>query len=505
MLETFIDALTRHARERPNAVALSDDRVKLTWTEVAAWVEAASGWLVARGLPRQAPVLGWLPNTVEWYLLRLACERAGLLWVPVSSAQGVREVTTIAERVRPLMIVSPALFRGRDYAEEVCRICGEAKLETLQVKLPDDAPLRLDSPHADPARATRLDEGAHILTTTGSEGIPKLALYTLAAAAERARAQAVLLGITPDDVVVALSTGTGPGKTSWLAAPMAGAAVFTLSVFRAEQALEMIERERATIVSGTPAQISKLLSDMLRFDVSSVRLWYMSGSVLPPALAEALEARTEGVAISVYGATDFGGWAAPDLGDAQAVRHRTVGRPRGGTEFRVVDMEGHNVPKGEVGEILGRGPCCVSGYYGDPELTRKRWRGGWFQTGDLGRFDEQGNLVILGRARDLIIRGGDNIAPDEIEKLLRTHPSVSQVAVVGIPDPVLGERVCACVVPLPGSPPTLETLREHLRREGIAHYKLPERLVVLSALPTVGDKVDRLGLAARATAEASSD
>ena len=116
----------------------------------------------------------------------------------------------------------------------------------------------------------------------------------------------------------------------------------------------------------------------------------------------------------------------------------------------------------------------------------------------LAAIEASGNLVILGRARDLIIRGGENVAPGELEALLRGHPAVAQVAVVGVADPILGERVCACVVPAPGAAPTLEALREHLRRARIAHYKLPERLLLLPALPVVGDKLDRLGLAARA-------
>jgi len=270
-------------------------------------------------------------------------------------------------------------------------------------------------------------------------------------------------------------------------------------VFRPLAALELAARERATIIAGTPAQLTMLLPELGRFDLSSVRVWYTAGSVLPSALAEELESRTEGVVVSVYGATDFGGWAAPELDDPPDVRYRTVGRPRGGTEFRIVGADGRDEPPGGIGEVLGRGPCCVSGYVGDAELTQERWRDGWFRTEDVGRLDAAGNLVIVGRARDLIIRGGENIAPEEIETLLRGHPAVRDVAVVGVPDGVLDERVCACVVAVPGTRPTLATLREHLRAQRIAHYKLPERLVVVPSLPTIGDKVDRAALVARAT------
>ncbi|MFQ5829273.1 MAG: class I adenylate-forming enzyme family protein [Candidatus Methylomirabilia bacterium] len=502
MTETFIEALTRHVRERPEAPALVDDRARLTWAEVSAWVEAAAGWLASRGLPRGAPVLGWLPNAAEWYLMRLASERAGLLWVPVPAAQGVREMASVAARVRPVLLVTPTRSRGRRYLLEADGVCAKAGIDPIRLAVLEDGLLTLAGPPAGPARATRLDEPAHALATTGSEGTPKLSVYTLAAAAERGHAHALLLRMTPDDVVLALSAGAGPGRTPWLAAPMAGATVIAVPIFRTEAALEAVERERATIVCGTPAQLAMLLPHLGRFEVAAVRLWYTAGSVLQVTLAEEIEARTNGIVLSVYGATDFGGWAAPDLDDPPVVRHRTVGRPRGGTDFRIVDHAGREVPPGESGEILGRGPCCVAGYLGDDALARERWRGGWFHTGDIGRFDERGNLVILGRARDLIIRGGENIGPEEVEALLRTQPEVAQVAVVGVPDPVLGERVCACVVPRAGTLPRLEALREHLRRQGLAHYKLPERLVIVPALPVVGDKIDRRAVAALAADEA---
>ncbi len=501
MIETFIEALARHALEQPGGVALVDDRVRLTWREVAGWVEEAAGGLAAHAGGRRAAVLGWLPNAAECYMLRWACERAGLLWVPVSANQGLREITSIVARVRPAVLVTYAQFRQRDFVREADEACREAGLDPVRIAVPEHALLRLDGPRLDPTSATGLQEEAHLLATTGSEGLPKLCPYTLEAAAERGHAQAKLLRMTRDDIVLALSAGTGPGKTPWLAAPLVGATIVAVPIFRPELTLRLTEGERATIVCGTPAQFAMMLPHLASFDLSSVRVWYTAGSVLPNGLAEEFEARTKGIVLSVYGATDFGGWAAPDLHDPPAVRHRTVGRPRGGTEFRIVDAAGRDLSRSEAGEILGRGPCCVDGYYGDLDLTRERWRDGWFRTGDVGRFDERGNLLILGRTRDLIIRGGENIAPEEIETLLRTHPAVAQLAVVGVPDAVLGERLCACVVPAPGPPATLEMLREHLRAKGVAHYKLPERLVILPALPMVGDKIDRHRLAAQVAVE----
>jgi len=496
--ETLVAALARHARERPGACALADESARLSWRETADWVERTAAWLAAQGLARGAPVLGWLPNCAEWFLLRLACERAGLFWVPVPASQGRREITSIAARVRPAVAVSAARYRDRDDAAELDAILAGLDLAPVRVTLPESGLLRLEgtSPHAGPE--LRMEENAHALATTGSEGIPKLAVYTLGAACRRAHAQAELLGLSDTDVLLTLSPGVGPARAAWLAAPVAGARVFAMARFGVDAALELIGRERATVVCGTPSQLAMLAPELGRADTSSVRFWYTAGSVLPVSLAEELEARTRGRVISTYGGADFGGWAAPAPEDSAAVRHHTVGKPRGGTLFRFVDGSGRDLPQGATGELIGRGPCCVSGYLG--EAGRDRWRDGWFHTGDLASLDAAGNLVIAGRLNDVIVRGGDNVSPSEIEGLLRAHAGIAEAAVVGIADPVLGERVCACVVPAAGASPDLESLRECLHRSGLAHYKIPDRLLVLEALPSVGDKIDRRALSALAVA-----
>ncbi len=493
MSETVVAALARHAREQPASLALADDRVRLSWRETEEWVNRAAGWLASRGLSRGAAVLGWLPNCAEWYLLRLACERSGLFWVPVPASLGRRELSSIAERVRPAVAVGVERYRERALSRELKDIFSALDLDPIPVTVEAASFLRLECPDWSVAQPLELPENAHALATTGSEGIPKLAVYTLAAACARGHAQARLLELTASDVLLTLSPGVGPARAAWLAAPFAGAGVIALPVFGVQAALEGIERERPTVVCGTPSQFSKLMAGLAEIETSTVRLWYMAGSVLPITLAEQLEAQTRGKVVSTYGGADFGGWAATDPGDAPSVRHCTVGCGRGGTEFRIVDPQGRDVPRGAAGELIGRGPCCVHDYLG--EAGRDRWLNGWFHTGDLASLDEDGNIVILGRLKDVIIRGGDNVSPAEIEALLRTSPAVSDAAVIGVSDPVLGERVCACVIPAAEPMPELESLRAHLRGLGLAHYKLPERLVLLDTLPSVGDKIDRRALA----------
>jgi len=494
-METITEAVARQARERPRAIALVDGSTRLAWADVKVWADRAAGWLLALGFPRGSTILGWLPNCAEFYLVRLACEQAGLFWIPVPSGQGKRELESIIERARPALLITKGRFRDRDYKAEADEICERLGIAPRRVTLPEAGLLSLDGAPADPGVAMQLEEMAHALPTSGSEGIPKIALYTLAAACERAHAQCQLLGLLPSDILLVLSPGVGPARAAWLASPVAGSCVVAMQVFGTDAALELIERERVTIVCGTPAQLAMLAAKLDQVDTSSVKIWYTAGSVLPPTLAEELEARTRGIAVSTYGGADFGGWAAPDPSDTPAVRFHTVGRPRGDTEFRIVDLHGSDVPAGDVGELIGRGPCCISGFIG--EHGQDKWRDGWFHTGDLAWIDPSGNIVIVGRLKEVIVRGGDKVSPIEVEALLRTHPAVSQVAVIGIPDPVLGERVCACIVAASEHDrPDLDTLRSHLRAQGLSLYKSPEKMFVLDALPVVGDKIDRRALAA---------
>ena len=488
-METIAAAVARHGRERPHATALADDRVRLNWSETAAWVEAAAGWLAGQGFGRGRPVVAWLSNCAEWNLFRFACERAGHPFIPVPASQGMRELRAILEDTNPVLLVSKGHFRRRDYEAECAEICSNLAPPPQILTLPDDAVPTLEGTPPDAAAALKLNEIVHALATSGSEGIPKIAHYTGEAAARRGEGQTEILGLRPEDIFLVLSHGTGPARPAWLAAPMIGAGIVTMPIFTAEGALTLIEAERPNLVCATPAQLAMLAPGLSGINCASVRIWYTSGAVMPASLAEELENVTGVPVISTYGGADFGGWACPAPDDSPEVRRHTVGKPRGGTEFRLVDSGGENVAVGKIGHLIGRGPCCVGGYLG--EAGQDSWIGGWFQTGDLARMDVEGNYAIVGRMKNVIVRGGDKVIPVEVETILRTYETIDQVAVVPVPDPILGERVCACVVPAEGAQVELEDLRRFLEQHGVAYYKIPERLIFLGSLPMVGDKVDQ--------------
>ena len=526
---SFAQCWDRQARERGERVALSDRRRSLSWREAADLSRRLARGLLARAEPG-AVVACWLPNWVELYLLRIACERAGLIWLPIAASLREWELQNILERARPAVLIVPEWFRDRDCAADASSVLAKLSSPPPQLVISggprpaggislDELVQRGSGPLAPGLPERPADDALVILPTSGGTGLPKFAEFRISAWFRRAQAQAELLELRAEDVVLALSQGIGPSIIPLFAAPLVGAAACLVDESDPGIVFEELARVRPTIVCGVPPQITALLDhpDWSSAGVDRVRLWYTTGMAFPPGAAARLEGSTRGMVLSGYGAMDFGGWAVPSPGDPPNVRFHTVGHARGGTELRLMDDAGREVSAGEVGEIWGRGPSCASGYFRDEVATREAWTSdGWFRTGDLGRFDAAGNLAIVGRKRDIIRRGGKTIQPGEIEALLSTHPQIYKAAVVGFPDPALGERTCVFVVPKRGEIITLGDVTGYLRHRRIASFKLPERLELVDDLPVRGDKIDRAALrkmieervlgaaAARARADAKS-
>jgi len=524
----FAQSWDRQARERGEQVALSDRRRSLRWREAADLSRR-----LARGLLAQAEagavVACWLPNWVEQYLLRIACERAGLIWLPIAASLREWELQNIFERARPAVLIVPEWFRDRDCAADARRVL--AKLSSPQPVLVvsggprpaggislDELVQQGSGPQAPAMPERPAGDALVILPTSGGTGLPKFAEFRISAWFRRAQAQAELLDLRAKDVILALSQGIGPSIIPLFAAPLVGAAACLVDESEPGIVFEELARVRPTVVCGVPPQITALLEQpsWSSAPVDQVRIWYSTGMAFPPGAAARLEGSTRGIVLCGYGAMDFGGWAVPSPLDPPEVRFHTVGRARGGTELRLMDEASRQVTAGEVGEIWGRGPSCASGYFRDEIATREAWTSdGWFRTGDLGRFDAAGNLVIVGRKRDIIRRGGKTIQPGEIEGLLSAHPKIYKAAVVGFPDSTMGERACAVIVPKRGEVITLGDVTGYLRERRIASFKLPERLELVDDLPARGDKIDRaalrkmieeriLGAAATAGADAKS-
>jgi len=508
--DTFAGYVDRQAATRPRALALSDQERSLTWGELKRWTDAVACALVRRGLPRDSVLASWLPNWVESYLIRTACEKAGLVWLPMAHSLGPHELLFILRTSRAAAIILAHSQRG-DYQGQLESLApaldslgyrlvargaagpGAESLEGLAAEAATDQEVRGLAP-----RSCRWLDVSTLLPTSGSTGPPKLCEYLLAGMTARGRAQAELFHLAPDDVVVATLPGFGPSITPLLAAPVAGAPVVLLERPDPAALSRLIRDRKATVVCAVPAIYHDLwpLIEAKAADFSSVRIWYSTAMQMPVALAGNLEERTRGRVVCGYGAVDLGGWVASSPDDPPQARWQTVGMPRGGTEIKLVSGDEGS---GFEGEIWGRGPSSAAGYFGDPAATREAWtEDGWYRTGDLGRIDEEGRLAILGRRVEVINRGGQKVFPAEVEMLLERHPGISRAAVVPFPDARLGQRACAYVVPRYQQPITLDGITRFLGGLGLASYKFPERLEVVSELPLAsGWKVARQTLRER--------
>jgi non-ribosomal peptide synthetase component E (peptide arylation enzyme) len=290
-------------------------------------------------------------------------------------------------------------------------------------------------------------------------------------------------------MAIAPHAGGAAGTLTYFAAPIAGAKTVMLEEFEPEDALALIEKEKATAIGVVPTHLVRMLEcDASKYDLSSLRFIRSAGGYLSPQIAEEAENAFGASITSDLGTQDMGSVSGCRVEDSKDLRRRTVGRMLPGNKVRLLDKDtGKDVPDGEPGVLWFRGPHAPAGYYRDEKLTATVFdEDGWTTTSDIVKFD-QGCLWILGRAKDMIIRGGQNLYPAEIEGLLNGHPSVASVAVVGYPDRMMGERAAAYVIPKKGMTFTFEEMVDFLKSKKLAMFKIPEHLEIVSEFPAVGD------------------
>ena len=508
------DLVEQSARDYPDKEAAVDSKTRLTWKEVSQQIDMITRGLLDLGFKRDDVVATQLPNSVEYFLLFFACEKAGVIMATTQHTFRQAEMEPILRQAKAKGIIITRKFRDFDYFSMIEELRpGLPELKHVIV-VGDDIPEGTVSlteimhrdledkypPHYFQKIRFKPYEVTRIFNTSGTTGTPKCIERPVAPRILAGKILTERLGIVHDDVIMA-SWNLGAGVTLFvtqICAPLVGAKLVTLEHFTPELACEVIERERVSVLTLLPAQMATLLDypDLDRYDLSSLRVIFTGTQFLTPELGARVEAKLKCLVVTVYGSGDTAAISATSVNDSQEVRLRTVGRPLEGNEVKIIDSDGNPVPQGEVGEVCVTGPNLVSGYFGNPELTRELWQDSWFCTGDAGKIDEEGHVVLFGRKRDVIIRGGQNIYTSEIEELLMQHPKVNDVAIVRMPDPVMGEKQCAYVIPKRGQTFDFEEMISFLRSRKLATYKLPERLEILAEFPLVaaGNKVDKIRL-----------
>jgi len=544
---TIGDALREAAARwgEREALVVRHQAVRLTYAELDRRTDELAAGLLALGLEPGDRVGVWAPNCLEWALAQYATARAGIIQVNINPAYRTHELEYVLNKVGCRALVTAARFKSSDYVAMVNEIAPE---------LAGAAPGELKAQRVPALESViRLGEGA----TAGMYAFD--AVPGLAGEGERERLRAIEADLSPDDPIniqfTSGTTGSPKGATLthfnilnngyFTARGMAlteadrlcipvplyhcfgmvmgnlgclttgATAVYPNDGFDPEKTLEAVEAERCTALFGVPTMFIAELDhpEFERFDLASLRTGIMAGSPCPMEVMKRVVERMHMAEVTIaYGMTETSPVSfQSSTRDPLERRVSTVGRVHPYVQVKVCDGEGRVVPCGERGELMTRGYSVMRGYWADAEKTAEAIdEAGWMHTGDLAVIDEEGYCNIVGRVKDMVIRGGENIYPREVEEFLYTHEKVQDVACFGVPDARFGEELCAWVKLREGAEATEEEIREYCKGR-IAHYKVPRYVVFVGEFPTtVTGKIqkfvmrermcERLGLAAAHTA-----
>jgi fatty-acyl-CoA synthase len=499
---TIGDLLHRTAGSYPDrlAVVSRHQSQRMTWAELSAAADKVARGLWSLGIRRGDRVGVWSTNCIEWIMMQMGCARAGAALVNVNPAYRSHELQFTLTRSRMKALFLWRQDKRANYGEILERARHGLTLE-LEHTIFFDSPEWPALLEADGHLPDRVDVEviANIQYTSGTTGLPKGVLLTHHNVVNNGQFLAQGFHYTEQDSIVVPVPlfhcfGCVIGTMSAL---NSGAAIILPNwTFDAHAVLTAIHEERATSVYGVPAMyVAEFgLPDFHSFDLSSLRTGMMSGAPCPIELMKRVlnEMQIRELVIA-YGQTETSPVVTmSDAADSIEVRVNTVGRAMPQTDIKVMSATGETVPRGEQGEICVRGYALMKGYDEDAEGTALVIQpDGWLKTGDLGVMREDGCLRITGRSRDVIIRGGENIYPREVEEFLYTHPKVGEVQVVGIPNERLGEIVVAWVRLRPGQDATEEEIRDWCQGQ-IAYYKVPEHIRFVSEFPaTLSGKIQK--------------
>ncbi len=480
--DLLTDHVRSHAERDPSGTAIVDGARRLSWAQLWAASARCAQRLRELGVSAGEVVSTQLPNGAEIVALHLATELVGAAHNPLAVQFREYELGQVADIMEPTLVIHPGILDGIDYgaihAGTKAGRSGRA-IDVSDCVMPGETPVGVIR------AATKADEIAFILNTSGTVSIKGVA-HSHQEAMFSTRTVAGLIGIDGSDTVMCAIPMTWGGGLAWGVrfALHAGATLVSLPRWDPQAAASIIDEEGVTFIYGPPTLARDLVSlaDVWRPEVALKMI--CAGAPIPREICR--KARDDlGVSLFPgYGQTEHLHSTVGRRGDPEEKLVTTDGRALPGVEVRAVDDDGAPCPALEVGNIECRGPNVGIGYYRQPELSGATFKDdGWQVTQDLGSFDSDGYLRVAGRKRDIIIRGGLNVSPREVEELLVRHPDVREAAVVGYPDPRYGERICAFVVPFGSHVPSLQELTSALSDMGVARYKHPERVERLESLP----------------------
>jgi acyl-CoA synthetase (AMP-forming)/AMP-acid ligase II len=512
---TLAGQVVGHAGDRPDAVAVIDDAGHHTYADLARHAGSVAAALAERGVGAGSVVSIQLPNRYEAVVAAVAVQSRRAVINPLLPNYRVREVAHVFRTAHPAVILTPGEYRGYDHQALVADVVATTGVAVTPVVV-DANPTAgaigfeqlLEAPPGvlEPGQADAVSE---VIFTSGTEAQPKAIMHTEQTANFSVRVAHSDLGLAAHDVVwmpspVGHSTGFNYGVRFAL---YHGLPLVLQDRWDGDAAAELVAKEGCSYTLAATTFLQDLTEAAGRAGAAldSLRFFGCGGAPVPPHLVDAAAERGIQV-LRLYGSTEVlvGSWNRPSSTRQQ--KRETDGVAMSHVELEVRADDGRVQPPGEPGELFVRGPNTCVGFFADPERTAATFADGWVRSGDVLRMDDAGYVTVVARKKEIIIRGGINIAPREIEELLVAFPEVERAAVIGLPDDRLGERMCACVVLRAGRALDFTTMVERLRGAGLATYKLPERLEIVDVLPaTASGKIQKHELVRALTVQGVED
>ncbi len=486
-MATVWSLIADRARQSPDRQMLVDEHGwSLTFAQFRDAAERVAAGLYERGIRPGSRVVWQLTTRNETLVVTAALCRLGAVQIPVLPIYRGRELAFVLNQTGAQHVLVAPRWRDIDLASLAASAVADtaARLLLIDDAAPTGDPQALPPPPASDAQVR------WIFYTSGTTADPKGAMHTDSSAIAGGAGMVEGLQITPDDRVgMVFPVAHIGGCAVWqTAALLSGCALVMTEYVEPDTVVDLLRRERVSIAGTGPAHHAMYIAAQRAHPGApyfpDVRVYTSGGAAKPPSHYAYVMAELGKPTHSSYGMTEAPILTCTRPSDPQEVLAGSEGRANAGVEIRVVGSDGALAGPGGIGEVRVKGPQVMRGYL-DSSLDADAFDAdGYLRTGDLGSLDESGNLTITGRIKDVIIRKGETISAREVEDLLITAAEVADVAVIGVPDPVLGERMCACVVPAdPAAPPSLEALTAHLAGQGVMKQKWPERLEILPALP----------------------
>ncbi len=485
---TLWELLEKRVAATPDALmAVDEDMRTLTFAEFKTEAERAAAGFAAQGV-QAGDVVSWqLPTWIESLVLVGALSRLGAVQNPMLPIYREREVGFITNQAEAKLLVVPSVWKNFDFqamGTEISKANGGSMAVLVADKaLPQGDPATLP-PVADPAE----DPVRWLFYTSGTTADPKGAQHTDGTIAAVSYGMSERLALVEDDRNALIFPFTHIGGITWLFSSLqSGCSNILMESFLPDETPAVLSREHVTLAGSGTIFHQTYLAAQKKADAPlfpEVRGFPGGGAPKPPAMVAEMREVFDAPILSGYGLTEAPILTMASVDDTDEELARSEGKPMPGVEIRLVKLDGTVAGEGEDGEIRAKAPQLMKGYL-DAELDKEAFDAdGYFCTGDIGKFDETGNIIITGRVKDIIIRKGENVSAKEVEDMLYTHPKIGDAAVIGLPDPSSGERVCAIVQTAEGAEDiTFEEMVAHLKESGLMTQKLPEQLEIIDVVP----------------------